>query len=918
MTTSAHPLRRRARRTAAVTVVLVLLTGGIAAATSAVFTVGPKADGTGLTPVGYTVTPVGLQTDLDNLPFGSALSPDGRLMLVSNDGQGQQSLQVVDTATSRVLQTLAYDSPEALYQGVAFSPGGKYAYASAGGNNKIRRYTVAGQRLTEMAPIALPTTGPDGSALNMYPAGLAVSKDGRTGYVADQLADAVSVLDLQAPPTATTSATSPAGVLDTVAVGHNPLEVALSEDGTTLWVSDQGESSVDALDVTDPGNPLLVRRVQVDSHPNALLLRGDRLYVANGDADTVSVIDATQGYVLRTLSLAPYKGAPVGSNPNDLALSRDGKTLYVAQAGANSVDVIDLGAAPDATGGVVAGKAPASAATRPVPLAVDARRARRADAAAAQRGPAVASTFRPKLLRQTAAPQGARIKGMIPVAWYPSSLQLTPDGRRLLVTNAKGLGAGPNDGPGYPDPTSASPTAMSEYSGSMIVGTLSTVPVPRSGQLARYTQQVVRNDGFAQGGKPRGTPAGRNPLPKRVGGKSPIKHVIYVVKENRTFDQVLGSLGRGNGDPSLNLFGDESAPNQRLLAKQFVTLDNFYADAEVSADGWNWSTAANANRYVQGTWPANYSGRNHPYEFEGGNLATAPNADPRDAYIWDRLDNAGIDYRNYGFFTFGADNTTAPTEPNLVAHTDSAFHGYDLNCPDHPGSFAPLTETCGSPRYSEWKKEFDSYQADGDLPAMQFVRLPSDHTSGTRAGYPTPQAYVADNDWAVGDLVDTVSHSRFWSSTAVFVVEDDAQNGPDHVDAHRTTAQVISPYTMRGTVDSTQYSTASMLRTMELIVGIGPLTQFDAFATPMYSSFSGRRDFTPYSSVKPKYDMTTKNKTTAPLAAASARQQLREADRINEGLFNEAIWKSVRGAGSPMPPPVHSLRQRGTVVDTDG
>jgi hypothetical protein len=406
-----------------------------------------------------------------------------------------------------------------------------------------------------------------------------------------------------------------------------------------------------------------------------------------------------------------------------------------------------------------------------------------------------------------------------------------------------------------------------------------------------------------------GTPAQfRNPVPARVGEGSPIKHVIYIVRENRTYDQEFGSLGQGNGDPSLNLFGNESAPNSRALESKFVTLDNFYANAEVSAQGWNWSVGANSNPYVEQTWTGNYSGRNHPYDYEGGNYATAMNSNPLDSYIWDRLADANVSFRNYGFYETDNHLNTGvnPADPRLAANTDPNYYGWDLRCPDGSGTFTPLM-TCNT-RYDEWLREFNQYVADNNLPSVEFVRFGNDHTEGTAAGFPTPRAYVADNDYALGRLVDTVSHSKYWASTAIFVVEDDAQAGPDHVDAHRTTAEVISPYTQAGQVDSTFYSTASMLRSIELLAGIGPMTQFDAAANPMFNSFNDRPSLAPYDVIKPPDSILTQvNSASAPLAGVIAKQSFSEEDQANMQLLNEAVWQSVKGAGSPMPPAQHNV-----------
>jgi YVTN family beta-propeller protein len=796
---------------------LTVLGGGIAVGYTTL-TAGPRPDGTAITPVGFRVTPAGRQTPLGDLPLASRLSPDGKWLLVSNDGQGTQSLQLVDTATSSVVQTIPYKSPASLFVGLAFSPDGSTAYVSGGGDEKIHVYAVAGGHLTEQAPIPVPAVT---AGANMYPAGLDVTPDGRRLVVADHLAESASVIDL-----ATKAVSS-------VAVGHAPYGVVVSHDGRTAYVSNQGANSVSVLDLTGAA-PTVQATVPVGTHPNSLVLdaAGARLFVADGDSDTISVVDTAAGAVSSTIALAPYPHANVGTTPVGLALSADEATLYVANAGNNDVAVVDT--------------------------------------------------------------RHGNVRGLIPTAWHPSSVNVHGDD--LLVTNAKGLGAGPNDGAGHPDPTSPLPTAENQYVGSMMQGSLSTIAIPSANDLEAGTRLVATNDGFAeQHGEHGATPK--------------IQHVIYVVKENRTYDQVLGSLGKGNGDPSLNLFGDESAPNARALQRKFVTLDNFYANAEISAQGWNWSTQANSNPFTEALWPANYSGRNAPYPSENGDPAIVGNTTPSDGFVWDRLADKGVSFRNYGFYVSeNPDHTFTASDPRLDANTDHSFRGYDLSCPDSSGTFTPRKATCGTPRIDEWLREFTAYEAAGTLPTVEFLRLPNDHTAGTRPGYPTPQAYVADNDLAVGRLVDAVSHSKDWASTAIFITEDDAQNGPDHVDAHRTVSQVVSPYSQHGTVDSTFYSTASLLRSIENIVGIAPLTQFDAFSNPMSGAFSHEADTASYTAVRPAMAGNILNGATAPMAAASVKQSLVKEDQIDEQTFNEAIWQSVRGAGSPMPAPRHALQ----------
>lgn len=810
---------------------------------------GPQGSGPSITTQGWFLTPAGNQVALGDRPYGIAQSPDGNTLLVSNNGQSTQSLQVVDRLTGDVVQTISYNVPEALYIGVTFSPDGKHAYASAGGNNKIRTYDVDGQHLTETDPILLPPQTPDGKPLNLYPAGLAISKDGNKLFVADNLGDAMSIIDIPS-----------RQLTDTIQVGHNPYTVQLDSAGKFAYVSNWGDTTVSVIDVADAA---VEYTIPVGTHPNAMAInpKNNELYVTNADSDNVSVIDTKTKTVTRTIDLSPYPGAKEGSSPNAVAVSPDGSTLYVANATNNDVAVISLANTQNTTDKVI---------------------------------------------------------GLIPTAWYPTGLVLSQDGKELDVINAKGLGAGPNNVDG-PNPYRTTPLPANQYVGSMLQGSLSMIDVSDPSQLDQYTQQVIQNNGFNEGDKIRiAGDVNTNVIPLRAGDPTPIQHVIYIIKENRTYDQVFGSLEKGNGDPSLNLFGEESAPNTRQLARQFITLDNFYADAEVSADGWNWSTAAIANTYVQKNWPANYSsspGRNRPYDFEGGNLATSPGTNPSDAFIWNKLSDAGIDYRNYGFRVnetsagrnVAVDATTGQsTEPRLAANTDLNFPGYDLTVSDQT-------------RVDAWLEEFQQYEANGNLPSVEFVRLPNDHTSGTTVGRPTPRAYVADNDLALGRLVEAVSNSPYWASTAIFVVEDDAQNGPDHVDAHRTEALVISPYTQTGKVDSTFYDSSSMLRTMEKIVGIGPLSQFDAAATPMLNSFTNQPNFTPYTAITPTQPLDEKNPVNAPLAAVAAISDFSKEDRVPDDLLTAMVWKSVKGADSEVPTSKTSFGGRnGFAIEDDG
>jgi YVTN family beta-propeller protein len=789
----------------------VVTASGVAAADTLLpIHVGPHPDGTATTTYSWRVTPAGHQVQLGEKPFGAALSPDGKYLAVSNDGTYTQSLSLLDVATNTVVQHIDYIRPEGLFVGLTWSPDGSKLYAAAGGNDKVRVYTRDGGHLTENAPIGLPA--------GSFPSGVAVTPDGRRLYVADNGSGRMSAVD-----------TTTGQVLGTVATGPNPFTVGLSGDGRTAYVSNWGTNTVSAVDTAT----LTVRRtLQVGSHPTSIIRNPatGEMYVSVTDADKIIGINPADDSLTRTIDLAPYRGAPVGTSPQGLDISADGHTLYVANAGNNDVAVVQLAAKPR---------------------------------------------------------EHDEVKGLIPTGWYPTTVTLARDGSRLLVTNAKGLGAGPN--PGGPQPT-RSGLDYAQYVGSMIMGTLSDIAVPRGGQLERYTRQVHANDRFDVRER---IDAENSVIPVRPGGPSPIKHVIYIVKENRTYDQVFGSLGKGNGDPSLNLFGDESAPNQRALARNFVTLDNFYADGAVSSDGWEWATASESNSYNEHLWPVAYGGRGRADDVYT-NQATDPGKVTGDSRIWDRLDDAGISYRNYGMWAGGPlPAQVFSTEPRLANHTDP--------------NFAALSQSIRDvTRVDEWVKEFGQFVSNGQLPTMEFLRLPNDHTAGTAPGMPTPRAMVADNDLAVGRVVDAVSHSPYWKDTAIFITEDDSQNGPDHVDAHRTIGLVVSPYTQTGKVDSTLYSTVSMMRTMELFAGVGPLTQFDAAATPMTASFSHKPNLRPFSAITPAQPLDQLNTASAPMAAQSAKMDFSNVDLAPEQQLNEAIWQSVKGANSQMPVPKHA------------
>ncbi len=646
--------------------------------------------------------------------------------------------------------------------------------------------------------------------------------------------------------------------------GAYPAGIAVNADASRLYVAG---NLMDTLFVVDPNARTVVGKVPVGHLPYGVALSrdGSRAFVTNWGGRTVSVVDTGTLKVVKTLT--------VGTHPSAILASPTRNELYVANSDSDTVSVLDAATSkilrtidlrPYANAPI--GASPNAIAASPDGGTLYVANATDNDVAVVR-------------LASAGSTKGDNVLGLIPTAWYPSGVTLDPKGGTLFVTNMKGLGVGPNL-----DPKTYWPTIMR--------GTLSRIPVPSATKLKTYTAQVRANDHF---GAPPTVPSG-SVIPAKPGDPTPITHVIYVMKENRTYDQVLGDLGRGNGDPSLAIFGADVTPNQHELARRFVTFDNFYADAEVSADGWSWVNGATANTYNQKNWPLDYNWYGRPYDFGGfGDPETAgmPGQDPGRAFLWDSLAAKGIDYRNFGFFV---DNPVdlQPSIPGLIGHTDPLFPGWDLSTPDQV-------------RIERWLQVFAGYQTAGSMPTMQFVYLPSDHTAGTTPKAGNPSSMVADNDLALGRLVDAVSHSSFWASTAIFVTEDDAQDGPDHVDGHRTLGFIISPYTQTGAVDSTFYSGVSLLRTMELILGVDPMTQFDALATPMWDAFTSTPNLRPYTVITPGVSLTAINGPNAPMAAESLSIDFSEPDLIPMGLMNEILWRSVRGADSAVPPTIHSI-----------
>lgn len=625
-----------------------------------------------------------------------------------------------------------------------------------------------------------------------------------------------------------------------------------------------------SLNVLRLADRKLVRTLKLPATPYTCLVSGINpyVYVSLWGGSSVAFVDRKTGEIVRTVR--------VGDHPCDMVESPDGRRLFVANANDNTVSAIAIGegSVRETIHAALFPGLPEGSTPNGVALSKDGGTLY------------IANADNNFLAVFDVRREGeARSLGFIPVGWYPTCVKVLPSSGRLVVANGKGGTSLPN--PGGPNP--AQPRHSSEYIGSLFSGSLSRIDPPDARAMQAYTSAVYENSRL---GKPVVAPEGSPVAPAR-GERHPIEHVFYIIKENRTYDQVFGDIGKGNGDPALCLFGENVTPNHHALARQFVLLDNFYADAEVSADGHNWTMGAYATDYVEKTWPTSYGGRGGEYEYEGG----YPDAYPASGYLWDNCQRNGVTYRTYGEFAQfgegGGGDTAVGMLPCLAGHTAPHAHGWDLDYSDVQ-------------RYQDWEKEFSAFEANGLLPAFQTIKLPNDHTEGSRAGKRTPRAFVAQNDLALGMIVDRISHSRYWGTSAIFVIEDDAQNGPDHVDAHRTVALVVSPWTKRGFVDSELYSTSSMVRTMELVLGLPPMSQFDSSATPMFNSFSTAPDLSPYVRRPASIDIEERNVRGAFGQRRSEEMDFSRQDAVPDLELSKIVWRSVKGPDSPMPPPVRS------------
>jgi DNA-binding beta-propeller fold protein YncE len=869
-----------------------LLAGVVAAAESGLSqfsTTGPVGQigtNTYATPANQVVTPAGRQIELPELrPQAIALSPDGRLLAVSGK---TAELIIVDPATAAILQRVPLPavrtnepSPGTVsthilepdkhgqlsFTGLIFSPDGSRIYLSSP-NGTIKVFSVDAQgKVAGIDSFSLPPADAPRRSIEI-PAGLAFSRDGRKLYAVLNLSNRLAEIDPQT-----------GKVLRSWTVGFCPFDVVVA--GNKIYVSNWGGRRPEIDNVTGPAGH--GTRVRVDSirhiasegsvsvidltqnrvvaelltglHTSALALSPNQRYLvaANAGSDTLSVIDTRKDEIVETIWTRQNPADLFGASPNALVFDSRGKKLFACNGTQNAVAVV----------------------------AFD--------------------------------PGKSRLLGLIPVGWFPGAIALDARRESLYVANIKGIGSTRRLAPGD----------SIKFNSHQYYGTVSLVKIPSSDELAKYTRVAVRNMRYpllqaarlpARPGQP------ARPVPERVGEPSVFKHVIYIIKENRTYDQVFGDIKAGNGDPSLCTFGTHITPNQHKMVTDFVLLDNTYCSGILSADGHQWADTAMATDYMEKSF-AGFP-RSYPDGMEDDDvdaLAYSPAG-----FLWDNALAHGKTFRDYGEFAItekswldGSTNRpmkyldhwrdftndtpainiwSRPSVASLGPYLCSRTVGWDMDVPD---VF----------RAREFIRELKEFEAKGDYPNLVVICLPDDHTSGTTAHAATPAAHVADNDLAFGQIVEAVSHSRFWAETCIFAIEDDPQAGWDHVSGYRTTAYVLSPYTKRHTVVSTQYNQTSLIRTMELILGLPPMNQLDATATPMFDCFTPVPDYTPFTALPNNVPLAEVNpepkKVSDSLlrhyARASARLPLAKPDQCPEDLLNRILWHAMKGSQAPYP-----------------
>jgi DNA-binding beta-propeller fold protein YncE len=863
-------------------------------------------------PTGKTISwpPLGTQLNVGSLPMNIILSPNGQYALVSDMGF-DQSLTAINASTGGFVSNIdypncnycPYQTTNGLYYGLAFGNNG-LLYAAQGGNNTIDVLNLSPRGiLADLGnfPATLPTDFPSGLATDTRGYLYVVNNDPSTFFVPGSVAIYSQSTQTEVGRYSFTGSW--------YGTPNYPLAIAVMSNGSKAYVSSERDGAVYDLNTSDPTNPTLTAAIPTGANPDSVLLNQAQslLYVANAGSDTVSVVNTATDLIVSSILLRPpaLQNVAGSSTPTALALSPNGNTLYVTLGDLNAIAVL-----------------------------------------------AVNGT-------------NLTLSAYIPGGWYPSSV-VAPTNQTILATYGKGtVTRYPN--PGYIQwDFNESPW----YDQHLVQGQVAFISGLNNGEkLQQWTASVLKDSETGQVNDHR---------LDRIGLQSGnIKHVFYIAKENRTYDQVLGDVPGGNGDSSLALFGASITPNLHALAQRFVLLDNAYTNSEVSFDGWGWLTQAIANEDLIKDVPYEYSGRGRNYDVEGQNNGYNvggfpaynpdgqqispiyfPNGAPSipdvtqgpGGHIWDAVRSAGITYRNYGFFLSTGINDSngnvimpdnypdvlgnQPPGHNLQGVSDWDYRRFDSNYPDSDASAiytqrgaqnCSYQETAygkynSSSRVHEWLREFQRMLAidpsGNSVPAFETIRLPHDHTQGPTSGDFAPIAEVADNDYAIGQLVQAISNSVIWNSSAIFIIEDDAQDGPDHVDCHRTTTYVISPWISQSSIDHRFYNNTSVLKTMEMLMAVPPLTSYDATAAPIMDWNTQPANNAPYTAVLPAQDIIcaqSPDMNTLPLNDPMRKMMVRAGqmdfehpDSAPSGELNEMIWKSVKGMNSQMPKPVHA------------
>jgi DNA-binding beta-propeller fold protein YncE len=755
--------------------------------------VGPLPGGGFLLNNGWALHPAGQQVDVDTLPLRAALSRNGKYLLVLNGGYNPPSISVIDIVARREVHRAAVADA---WLGLVFSPDGNKVYV--GGGSKAQVYEFGFNESTgDLSPArAFNAVADPGNPGKAFIGDVAVSPDAHLLYAADLIENRIAVINLQS-----------GRLIDQWKCGRRPYRILILPGGKSFLVSSWADSAVYHYDATS-GRQIDMMRVA--PHPTGLLWLNKpaptdeavsnnqspyvaRLLVAAANTNSVYSFGVTSNGTFRQLeainaSLTPLQ--PLGMTPSALAVDKPGRLLYIACSDANTIAVVDISNVP------------------------------------------------------------TRIVGYIPTGWYPTSVT-TLDNGGIAILNGKGRGSKPNlRGPNPIADSEPLHGGVSPDVARLQTGTVQFVAPVDAGQLDIYTNTVYRGTPYNSDRLRTGfLGANAGQFAKKPDHPSPIQHVIYIIKEDGAYDQVLGDMPKGNGDKSLTVFGENVTPNLHKLAGNYILYDNFYVNGDAGAEGHNWSAAAIAPDYTVKLWPNSYAGRRKAYDYEGGEPANLPPA----GYIWTNALAAGISLRVYGVWDAnlatdqvnGSRQIATVTDPALQSHEDMDFRAFDLDYPDRD-------------RAKEFVREWKGFEEKGDAPQLIVMRLPNDHTAGAASGKLSPLSLAADNDYAVGTVVDAVSHSKFWPSTAIFIIEAGAQ-GADHVDAHRSPAWVISPYTRRGIVDSTMYNQTGVLRTIEAILGLNPMTQFDAASRTLFGGFSSQPDTAPYGVEKPRTSLTDRN-----------------------------------------------------------